>query len=181
MKIKLVSICAIFLIFAVNIFAQSLNTRLDGLTRPRLTETDKKENKTINTSELEKLALTLINKERAAMNLKDLVWSDDAAKVARLHSRNMAENFFFNHRGLDGLMVDERAYSLGVKKWQAIGENIAFNRGYDSPTEFAVECWMNSAGHRANILNNRWTETGIGVAVASDGAFYFTEVFLERK
>ena len=131
--------------------------------------------------ELEKLAFDLINKHRAASGVKELTWSDDAAKVARLHSQNMADMKFFGHKGLDGLMVDTRAESLGIKNWRAIGENIAYNRGYEHPTEFAVECWMESSGHRRNLLDGRWKETGIGVAIAADGSYYFTQVFLLRR
>jgi uncharacterized protein YkwD len=78
-------------------------------------------------------------------------------------------------------MVNDRADAGGVHKWKAIGENIAFNQGYKNPIEFAVERWMKSTGHRENILNDRWKESGIGIAITADGAYYFTQVFIERK
>jgi uncharacterized protein YkwD len=182
---------AVFLILAANVFAQKNPVITDDskfaasknvlITRPRIIENETETKPAVNVFELEKLAFTLINKKRAASGLKELSWSDDAAKIARLHSNSMAENKFFSHRGLDGSMIGERADSLGVKKWRAIGENIAFNRGYENPTEFAVECWMKSDGHRENLLDDRWKETGVGIAVASDGSYYFTQVFLLRK
>lgn len=129
----------------------------------------------------ERTAFEEINRQRAAINLQPLIWSDDAAKIARLHSENMANFKFFSHEGLDGSMVNDRADSFGISKWRAIGENIAYNRGYANPIEFAVERWMQSAGHRENILNERWKESGIGIAITADGTYYFTQVFLLRK
>ena len=113
--------------------------------------------------------------------LPALEWNEDIARIARMHSENMAKYKFFSHTGLDGTMVNDRADLCGVSKWKAIGENIAYNRGYEKPAEFAVERWMQSNAHRENILNNRWKESAVGVAVSNDGAVYFTQVFLIRK
>ena len=123
----------------------------------------------------------MLNSQRAAKGLTALEWNDDVARIARMHSENMAKYKFFSHTGLDGTMVNDRADLCGVSKWKAIGENIAYNRGYEKPAEFAVERWMQSNAHRENILNNRWKETAVGVAVSNDGAFYFTQVFMIRK
>ena len=62
--------------------------------------------------------------------------------------------------------------------WGALGENIAFNQGFDDPSAFAVQRWMGSSKHRANILSSQFTRTGIGVARAADGSIYFTQVFM---
>jgi uncharacterized protein YkwD len=137
--------------------------------------------KAVTNHDFERQTFENINRQRAIMNLAPLVWSDDAAKIARLHSENMANFKFFSHEGLDGSMVNDRADSFGISKWRAVGENIAYNRGYANPVEFAVERWMLSTGHRENILNNRWKESGIGIAITEDGAYYFTQVFLQRK
>jgi uncharacterized protein YkwD len=131
--------------------------------------------------DFEKLAFSLINQKRVEIGLEPLAWSDDVAKIARLHSENMVKFNFFSHRGIDGKMVDDRADSLGLTKWTAMGENIAYNRGYKNPIETAVEKWMLSEGHRENLLGERWKESAIGIAVTDDGTFYFTQVFLKRK
>lgn len=131
--------------------------------------------------ELEKKAFALLNAKRLEMGLSALNWSDDVAKIARVHSQNMASYKFFSHTGLDGYMVSDRADKLGIRKWSAIGENIAYNRGYQNPVEFAVERWMLSNSHRENLLSNRWKESGVGVAITADGTYYFTQVFLVRK
>jgi uncharacterized protein YkwD len=123
----------------------------------------------------------LINREREKRGLRSLAWSDDAAELARIHSRSMAQNNFFSHQGLDGSMVNDRAEQMGLFDWRAIGENIAFNRGYDQPVELAVQKWLESPSHRENLLNKSWVETGVGIAVSRDGSYYFTQVFILRK
>jgi uncharacterized protein YkwD len=184
-SISFFSALSVCLVLTAGVFAQKNATfagkNNDDVTRPRLINNDAKEKKTVNVFELEKLAFSLINSKRAAAGLTELTWSDEVAKVARVHSKEMAENNYFSHRGIDGSMIGDRADSLGVKKWRAIGENIAFNRGYENPAEFAVECWIKSEGHRLNLLSDRWKETGVGIAIGSDGSYYFTQVFIQRK
>jgi uncharacterized protein YkwD len=130
---------------------------------------------------LERKVFDTVNEERGRRGLQPLEWSDDASQLARSHSRNMAQYHFFSHRGLDGSMVNDRAERLGIFDWRAIGENIAFNRGYNDPAAFAVEKWLESSSHKANLLSREWNETGVGVALAPDGSYYFTQVFLLRK
>lgn len=154
--------------------------------RARVIEPDKKpvivSSKSVFSSfDLEKQVFALLNSQRSAKGLTALEWNDDVARIARMHSENMAKYKFFSHTGLDGTMVNDRADLCGVNKWKAIGENIAYNRGYEKPAEFAVERWMQSNSHRENILNNRWKESAVGVALSNDGAVYFTQVFLVRK
>lgn len=130
--------------------------------------------------ELERQAFDILNQKRKENGLAPIEWNEDMAKVARLHSENMAKFKFFSHAGQDGLMVNDRADSLGFYKWKAIGENIAYNRGYANPAEFAAERWMLSPTHKDNILNKRWQVTGVGLAIADDGTYYFTQVFLQK-
>ena len=155
------------------------------ITRPRVYKVEQaipaKASKANATYELERRAFDLINERRGKCNLPPLKWSDDVARIARLHSENMANYNFFSHAGVDGLMVNDRADFFGINKWQAIGENIAYNQGFDDPVEFAVERWMQSPKHRDNLLSSRWKESGIGVAVTESGKYYFTEVFLIRN
>lgn len=129
---------------------------------------------------LERDAFQLINTERSLAGLPTLKWSDRIAEVARLHSNNMADQNFFSHKGLDGLMVDERAEKLKMGSWMAIGENIAFMKGYENPVAVAVEKWLQSPGHKKNLLGPDWTETAIGLAVTADGKYYFTQVFIRN-
>lgn len=181
----------IFCAFSLNISAQFSGVAYvakssDENLRPRVIEPDKKPTVIVpkiafSSIDLEKQAFALLNQQRAEKGLPPLVWNDDIARVARMHSENMAKYKFFSHTGLDGSMVNDRADKCGVSKWRAIGENIAYNRGYDKPADFAVERWMQSVPHRENILNDRWQESAVGVAISNDGSYYFTQVFLVRK
>jgi uncharacterized protein YkwD len=130
-------------------------------------------------SDLERQAFAIINEKRAENGLPPLRWSEEIARVARLHSVNMARYKFFSHTGVDGTLVNNRADLLGISQWLSIGENIAFNRGFKKPVESACQQWMNSPSHRENILDRKWRESGVGLAIASDGTFYFTEVFVK--
>lgn len=134
-----------------------------------------------NLTALEQKVFELINKTREENGLKKLLWSEDVARVARMHSTNMANFNFFSHSGIDGKRVDGRADSIGLSNWQLIGENIAYNSGFENPVDRAIYGWMNSAGHRQNILRENWKETGIGIAVSAQGRYYITQVFLKRK
>lgn len=129
----------------------------------------------------ERAAFDMLNQKRAENGEKPLAWSESLAAVARQHSQDMADKKYFSHRGLDNSMVSDRADRGSVGKWRAIGENIAFNRGYKDPIERAVQLWMESTGHRQNLLDDHWKESAVGIAVAPDGSFYFTQVFLLRK
>ena len=161
----------------------------NGITRPRVIAVNRdggsvsvpqgRESAASRTAkELERRVFDLINQKRAERGLKQLTWNSRVAEVARGHSNEMALYDYFSHTGLDGKMVDQRAFDKGLDRWSAIGENIAYLRGFDDPAEYAVERWMLSPSHKKNLLDPRWRETGIGLAVASDGTFFFTQVFM---
>lgn len=165
------------LVFAANNFAQSNN--LDD-SRQRVVKPSSSKSKET-TFDLERRVFALINNVRRTNGLTELVWNEQVAGIARTHSKDMAGKSFFSHRGFDGSMIDDRADQANLGRWRSIGENIAYNRGYAKPSEFAVECWMKSQSHRQNLLDRNWKETGIGIALSDDGAYYFTQVFLQRK
>ncbi|MGB7924931.1 MAG: CAP domain-containing protein [Pyrinomonadaceae bacterium] len=128
---------------------------------------------------VERRAFDLINTERRAKGEEPLVWDEELCRMARRHSEDMAQKNFFSHAGPDGDTVD-RARSLGIRGWSALGENIAYNQGFDDPAGFAVERWMGSPKHRANILSGMFTRSGLGIARATDGRIFFTQVFVAR-
>jgi uncharacterized protein YkwD len=128
----------------------------------------------------ERRAFDLINRERAARGEQPLQWDADAARMARLHSEEMARGNFLSHTDQTGRDTFARAAADGVCGWQALGENIAYNQGYEDPVAFAVERWMQSAKHRENILRAQFTHAGLGIAKAADGSVYFTQVFVTR-
>jgi uncharacterized protein YkwD len=128
----------------------------------------------------ERRAFDLINAERRAKGRQPLTWDGSLTRVARYHSENMARQGFFNHIDRDGLDLTGRADVHGVNGWKALGENIAYNQGYNDPAAFAVERWMISSKHRENILNGEFTHAGLGVARTADGRVFFTQVFMKR-
>ncbi len=129
---------------------------------------------------LEKKVFKFVNEKRMERGLKRLVWSDKLANLARSHSQNMAKHTFFSHIGLNGRLIDQRATDFGVNKWRVIGENIAYNKGFENPAEFAVERWMLSQSHRNNLLDGRWKRSGVGIGITEDGMYFFTQVFLVK-
>ena len=158
--------------------------KANGITRPRIVEKPVaavKSSVAVNIVEVERLAFNLVNEKRVANGLEALKWNDSIANSARQHSSSMAEFQFFSHKGLDSKMVSDRADANGVGKWRSIGENIAFNRGYQDPVALTIQLWLDSPSHRRNMLSAEWKESAIGVAVTEDGAYYFTQVFLVRK
>jgi uncharacterized protein YkwD len=119
----------------------------------------------------ENVLLREINQVRAQNGLSALRTSNALAEAAEFHSKAMASRGFFAHESADGTSFwkrVERFYpSRGFGYWSA-GENLA----YGSPSmsaDGAVRAWMNSPGHRANMLSQSWTEIGIG-AVHVDSA-----------
>lgn len=128
----------------------------------------------------ERRAFEMINERRHANGLEPLVLDTELCRMAQLHSVSMAAGSFLAHAGPDGRDMTVRAHELGITGWRALGENIAYNQGFDDPAAFAVERWMLSPKHRENITNGMFTHTGLGVARAADGRVFFTQVFMTR-
>jgi uncharacterized protein YkwD len=134
----------------------------------------------VNATSDERRAFDLINAERRARGESSLAWDAELTRMARLHSENMARQNFFDHTNPQGENMTMRARACGVCGWSAIAENIAYNSGYDDPAAFAVERWLASPKHRANMLRDGFTHSGVGVARAADGRVFFTQVFVTR-
>lgn len=131
-------------------------------------------------SEIEKRAFELTNAAREEKGLMPLAWDADLCQMARMHSESMGRRGFFSHESPDGLRMTDRARALGIGHFQVLGENIAYNRGFADPGAFAVEEWLLSPGHRANILRAEFRQSAIGVFISADGAVYLTQVFIAR-
>jgi len=105
-----------------------------------------------------------------------LSWNGALGDAALAHSRDMATGRYFSHRAKDGSQATDRALRAGYS-WRRVGENIAF--GQRSPRE-AVEGWLDSPGHCANIMNRDFTEMGAAYGVTPErqtGIIYWTQVF----
>lgn len=115
--------------------------------------------------------VTLTNDERQKAGCPPLSDNNKLQRVATAHSEDMAERDFFSHTNPDGQDPGDRATAAGYDGYA--GENIAM--GYQS-AEAVVEAWMDSSGHRANILTCSSTEIGVGVADSPRG-LYWTQMF----
>lgn len=120
----------------------------------------------------ERQVLEWTNAERARLGLPPLRCNRSLNLAARRHAENMARRNLLSHV-LDGLSVTDRISAVGYR-WFAAGENCA--QGQPTPRD-AVRSWMQSPGHRQNILSANYLEIGIGIAVSRGGEKFFTQVF----
>jgi len=129
---------------------------------------------------IERRAFEKTNQVRVAEGLSQLAWDAELCRMARAHSEDMARQGYFSHETLEGLQLKDRARATGIPHFRVIGENIAYNKGYQDPGGFAVERWMISPGHRANILYIGFQASAIGSYVSADGSVYVTQIFIAR-
>ncbi len=127
-------------------------------------------------AEMEREVLELVNKVRAENGLSALTWAEDVARVARAHSSDMINRNFFSHTNPDGLSPFDRLKNNGIS-YRTAAENIAYGQ---KTAEAVMKSWMNSSGHRANILNKNVKEIGVGAVKKSNGTVYWTQIFIAR-
>ena len=122
-------------------------------------------------SSFEREVVRLVNEERAKNGLKPLSENWELSRVARYKSQDMVDNRYFSHTsptyGTPFQMI--RAFGL---TYRTAGENIAY--GQRTP-QTVVNAWMNSSGHRANILNPSYTQIGVGYVA---NGHYWTQMFI---
>ena len=124
------------------------------------------------TTTLETQVLTRTNAERAKAGCKALVANPALTAAARAHSGDMATYNYFSHTGRDGSTFTTRVKAAGYAP--AVGENIAWGYG---DAEGVMTGWMNSPGHRRNILNCKAVALGVGAARDAKGTLYWTQEF----
>lgn len=118
--------------------------------------------------------LARVNAERAAEGLDPVIWNDTLAQQATQYACEMIHWDFFDHvNPVTGSTLGDRADEFGYD-YSIIGENLA--AGQVTP-EQAMRDWMDSPGHRANILEPRFTELGIGVRVGGSYGTYWVQEF----
>jgi uncharacterized protein YkwD len=125
----------------------------------------------------EQQMLDSVNKEREVEGLSQLTWCEALARSATAHSEDMAQRDYFEHASPEGEEVWNRAKLQGYD-YSTVGENIAV--GQRSIAE-VMDGWMNSPGHRENILNPDYTHLGYGRATGTyegdAGYIYWTQNF----
>ncbi|WP_091493602.1 CAP domain-containing protein [Amphibacillus marinus] len=126
-----------------------------------------------NLNEFERQVVALTNQERAANGLAALAIDESLSSVAREKSNDMARNGYFSHTSPTYGSPFDMMQQFGVN-YRTAGENIA--KGQRSPEE-VVTAWMNSEGHRANILNPNYTHIGVGFVESGN---HWTQLFVGR-
>ena len=144
----------------------------------------------ISTNGIETYIFQYTNEERLANGVSQLSLNPCLSTTARDHSADMAANDFFSHDNLRGEDPSERAARhgcpttkpMGGGYWIGVGENIGWTYNIGSTSQDVARAmmdgWMNSPGHRQNILNPQYSSIGIGVAESSNGKYISTQDFL---
>lgn len=168
---------------------------------PQLPDYKDKKKPKISTGRLEQRIHDLINEEREQQGLEPLEWDGRLAEIARQHSLDMAQRTYFSHVSPEGrdfpYRYQQNGYTCSVRVKdilytgaENIFQNNLYNRSatvngvayydWNSEKELAastVRGWMNSPGHRRNILTPHWQNQGIGIAISPDGKVYITQNF----
>lgn len=125
---------------------------------------------------IENRVVQLVNVQRAKYNVPPLVADWELARVARLKSADMRDRNYFAHESPTYGSPFAMMKSFGIR-YTAAAENVASGQ---TTAEQVVESWMNSAGHRQNILNREFTHIGVGFAAGGKYRYYWTQMFIRK-
>lgn len=123
----------------------------------------------------EQEVFNLINQQRISNGLAALKIDNEVQNVARIKAKDMVQNNYFSHNSPTYGTPFEMLNSFKIS-YKSAGENIAGN----SNNQAAVTAWMNSSGHRANILNSSYNYTGIGVVTGSQYGKIYVQMFIGK-
>ena len=121
--------------------------------------------------------VNLVNNERQKKGLQALTINNDLSNVARTKSQDMANKNYFSHNSPTYGSPFQMMKSFGIK-YSTAAENLAYSQGQTSVSQI-FNGWMNSQGHKKNILNSEFTQTGIGIVKNSQGKVYWTQMFIK--
>lgn len=124
-------------------------------------------------TQYEQEVIRLVNEIRAENGLKALTYDWELSRVARIKSQDMKDNNYFSHTSPVYGSPFQMIQDFGIS-YRSAGENIA--RGYATP-QAVVNGWMNSSGHRANILGASYTRIGVGYVSSGN---YWTQMFISK-
>lgn len=116
-------------------------------------------------AEVEQAIFNKVNEERTKAGVAPLTYNTTMEKYARIKSQDMGDNNYFSHTDLSGNYITTKMKADGVT-YNAWGENIAYIGGVSDPTALANQFmtnWMNSQGHKENILSTNFSSIGVGV------------------
>ena len=124
---------------------------------------------------LENEVIKLVNVERSKRGLQPFTGNWELSRVARYKSQDMINKNYFAHNSPTYGSPFNMMETFGIR-FSAGGENIA--QGQKTPSE-VMNAWMNSPGHRSNILSPAYNQIGVGLARASNGKHYWTQMFIK--
>lgn len=127
------------------------------------------------TAAAEKRAVELLNADRAKNGLPPLKLNSQLTALGQRYAQDMINRNFFSHYNPEGQSPFDRMKQAGISYGYA-GENLAINSNVDA----AEKSFMNSPGHRANILSPNYTEVGVGVRYDAAGSAYVVQQFISR-
>ena len=113
-----------------------------------------------------------VNIYRKSCGLRKLKWNDDMAKIADRHSSSMAANSKFSHKGFNG-----RVNALRGRGILTVSENLAYYRGGANSASVALQLWIESPDHYKNLSGKKYTMTGVGCGINSQGYIYFCQLY----
>ena len=122
----------------------------------------------------EQQVFELVNQERVKRGLPTFTFDAELSRVARFKSQDMIDKKYFSHTSPTYGSPFDMMQKFGLR-FSAAGENIAYGQ---KTAQEVMNAWMNSAGHRANILSEAYTHIGIGVAKMYNGTLYWTQMFM---
>lgn len=129
-------------------------------------------------SEIEQAIFQRVNAERSAAGVSALSYNTTMEYYGRMKSKDMGDNGYFDHSDKQGRLMNEIIQADGIS-YRAWGENIAYIQGlndYNALSTRFMNNWMNSEGHKANILSSNFSSIGIGVYKIGD-TYYATQEF----
>ena len=148
------------------IYPNSSNSNA-GTTQPTTTSSSMNSN--------EKEVFDLINNQRTSNGLSALKIDEEVQRVARIKAQDMVDNNYFAHESPTYGTPFQMLTNFKIS-YSSAGENIAGN----SSNSGAVTAWMNSSGHKANILNSSYTHTGIGVVTSPKYGKIYVQMFIKK-
>lgn len=138
-------------------------------------KTEKDNNIPSDISALENEVIRLVNTEREKAGINALIQNSELMKVARMKSQDFIDKNYFSHTSPTYGTVSNMLETFGIT-FTAVAENIA--NGQRNATE-VMNSWMNSPGHRDNILSSTYNQIGVGVARDSNGKLFWTQIFIK--
>lgn len=125
---------------------------------------------------MEQEIVKLVNEERSKQGLPSLKENWELSRIARVKSQDMINNNYFSHNSPIYGTPFNMIKNFGLT-FSSAAENIAYGQ---QNAKSVMNSWMNSQGHKANILNPNYNQIGVGIAKSPNGVLYFTQMFIKQ-